>query len=132
VAAGTPLAILAGIGNAARRGIIIKGGLYLEQLSQIDTVILDKTGTLTLGIPQVTAVATFDGATEDEVLQTAAIAEQHSEHPLGEAIVRRARECNLALGGYADFRYFPGKGLACQDNGSEILVGSHRIRRRTR
>ena len=127
VAAGTPLAILAGIGSAARRGIIIKGGLYLEQLSQIDTVVLDKTGTLTLGIPQVTAVATFDGATEDEVLQTAAIAEQHSEHPLGEAIVRRARERNLPLGEYADFRYFPGKGLACQDNGSEILVGSRAL-----
>lgn len=127
VAAGTPLAILAGIGSAARRGIIIKGGLYLEQLSQIDTVILDKTGTLTLGIPQVTAVATFNGASEDEVLQTAAIAEQHSEHPLGEAIVRRARERNLPLGEYADFRYLPGKGLICQDNGSEILVGSRTL-----
>lgn len=124
VAAGTPLAILAGIGSAARRGIIIKGGLYLEQLSRIDTVILDKTGTLTLGVPKVTAVTTFNGATEDEVLQTAAIAEQHSEHPLGEAIVRSARERNLSPGEYADFQYFPGKGLACRDDGSEILVGS--------
>ena len=59
VAAGTPLAILAGIGSAARRGIITKGGLYLEQLSRIDTVVLDKTGTLTLGIPEVTAVRTL-------------------------------------------------------------------------
>ena len=127
VAAGTPLAVLAGIGSAARRGIIIKGGLYLEQLSQIDTVVLDKTGTLTLGIPEVTSVRTLNGATEDEVLQSAAIAEQHSEHPLGEAIVRRARQRNIALRAYANLRYLPGKGLACEDNGSEILVGSRTL-----
>src|SRR5262249_22551413 len=92
VAAGTPLAILAGIGRAARRGIIIKGGLYLEQLDKIDVVVLDKTGTLTVGVPEVASVRAFNGATEDEVLETAAIAEQHSEHPLGEAIMRRARQ----------------------------------------
>ena len=83
VAAGTPLAILAGIGSAARRGIIIKGGVYLEQLTHIDTVVLDKTGTLTLGVPKVVAVKPGNGATEEAVLQAAAIAEQHSEHPLG-------------------------------------------------
>src|SRR5436190_152533 len=127
VAAGTPLAILAGIGNAARRGIIIKGGLYLEQLSQIDTVVLDKTGTLTLGVPEVTSITTLNGASEEEVLQTAAIAEQHSEHPLGEAIVRRARERNLPLREYANLRYLPGKGLTCDDNGNEILVGSRAL-----
>jgi Cd2+/Zn2+-exporting ATPase/Cu+-exporting ATPase len=127
VAAGTPLAILAGIGNAARRGIIIKGGLYLEQLSQIDTVVLDKTGTLTLGIPEVTSITTLSGTSEHEVLQTAAIAEQHSEHPLGEAILRRARERNVSLREYANLRYLPGKGLICEDNGSEILVGSRAL-----
>jgi Cd2+/Zn2+-exporting ATPase/Cu+-exporting ATPase len=124
VAAGTPLAVLAGIGSAARRGIIIKGGLYLEQLSQINTVVLDKTGTLTLGVPEVTSITTLNGASEDEVLQAAAIAEQHSEHPLGEAIVRRARERNVLLREYANLHYLPGKGLTCEDNGSEILVGS--------
>lgn len=124
VAAGTPLAILAGIGSAARRGIIIKGGVYLEQLSRIDTVVLDKTGTLTLGVPQVIGVTACNGATEDAVLQTAAIAEQHSEHPLGEAIVRRARERNLLLRGYSNFRYQPGKGLMCQDTEGEIMVGT--------
>jgi Cd2+/Zn2+-exporting ATPase/Cu+-exporting ATPase len=127
VAAGTPLAILAGIGSAARRGIIIKGGLYLEQLSQIDTVVLDKTGTLTLGVPEVTSITTLNGASEEEVLQTAAIAEQHSEHPLGEAIVRRAQERNVPLREYANLRYLPGKGLTCDDNGSEILVGSRAL-----
>lgn len=124
VAAGTPLAVLAGIGSAARRGIIIKGGLYLEQLSQIDTVVLDKTGTLTLGVPEVTTIHTFNGVTENEVLQTAGIAEQHSEHPLGEAIVRRAREHKLPMREYGKLHYAPGKGLTCEDNGSEILVGS--------
>src|SRR5216117_4553289 len=127
VAAGTPLAILAGIGSAARRGIIIKGGIYLEQLSQIDTVVLDKTGTLTLGVPEVTSITTLNGASEEEVLQTAAIAEQHSEHPLGEAIVRRARERNVPLREYANLRYLPGKGLTCDDNGNEILVGSRAL-----
>ena len=127
VAAGTPLAILAGIGSAARRGIIIKGGLYLEQLSQIDTVVLDKTGTLTLGVPEVTSITTLNGASEEEVVQTAAIAEQHSEHPLGEAIVRHARERNVPLREYANLRYLPGKGLTCDDNGSEILVGSRAL-----
>ncbi len=127
VAAGTPLAILAGIGSAARRGIITKGGLYLEQLSRIDTIVLDKTGTLTLGIPEVTAVRALDDVTENDVLQTAAIAEQHSEHPLGEAIVRRARERNLPLREYSQLRYSPGKGIVCEESGTRILVGTRAL-----
>ena len=127
VAAGTPLAILAGIGNAARRGIITKGGLYLEQLSRIDTVVLDKTGTLTLGIPEVTAVRGLDDSTENDVLQTAAIAEQHSEHPLGEAIVRRARERNLPLREYSQLRYSPGKGIVVEELGTRIMVGTRAL-----
>ena len=127
VAAGTPLAILAGIGSAARRGIITKGGLYLEQLSRIDTIVLDKTGTLTLGIPEVTAVRALDDVTENDVLQTAAIAEQHSEHPLGEAIVRRARERNLPLREYSRLRYSPGKGIVVEESGTRILVGTRAL-----
>lgn len=127
VAAGTPLAILAGIGSAARRGIIIKGGLYLEQLNTIDTVVLDKTGTLTLGVPQIVAITPLNGAGEEIVLQTAAIAEQHSEHPLGEAIVRGARDRKMPLREYATILYVPGKGLACMEGGSEILVGTRAL-----
>lgn len=127
VAAGTPLAILAGIGSAARRGIIIKGGLYLEQLNGIDTVVLDKTGTLTLGVPEVSGITAFNGVSEDEVLQTAAIAEQHSEHPLGEAIIRRARYRNLPLHEYSNFRYLPGKGVSCYESGQGILVGTREL-----
>src|SRR6201993_1977534 len=124
VAAGTPLAILAGIGSAARRGIIVKGGLYLEKLAEIDTVVLDKTGTLTLGIPEVTGVNGATGVPEETVLQNAAIAEQHSEHPLGEAIIRAAKARNLGLRQYSDLRYAPGKGLSCRDGISTITVGT--------
>jgi heavy metal translocating P-type ATPase len=124
VAAGTPLAILAGIGSAARRGIIVKGGLYLEKLAEIDTIVLDKTGTLTLGVPEVTGVRGAAGKSEETVLQDAAIAEQHSEHPLGEAIVREAKNRNLSLRQYSDLRYVPGKGLSCIDGASTITVGA--------
>src|SRR5260370_5242905 len=124
VPAGTPLAILAGIGSAARRGIIVKGGLYLEKLAEIDTIILDKTGTLTLGVPDVTGVHAANGLPEETVLLNAAIAEQHSEHPLGEAIVRAARDQKLSLRHYADLKYVPGKGLSCRDGGNRIIVGT--------
>jgi heavy metal translocating P-type ATPase len=124
VAAGTPLAILAGIGSAARRGIIVKGGLYLEKLAEIDTIVLDKTGTLTLGLPEVTGVSGAGGVLEETVLQNAAIAEQHSEHPLGEAIVRAAKDRKLNLRQYSDLRYAPGKGLSCRDGASTIAVGT--------
>jgi heavy metal translocating P-type ATPase len=124
VAAGTPLAILAGIGSAARRGIIVKGGLYLEKLAEIDTIVLDKTGTLTLGIPEVTRVHSANGVSEETVLLNAAIAEQHSEHPLGEAIVRTAKDRKLALRQYSDLRYVPGKGLTCRDGANQITVGT--------
>jgi Cd2+/Zn2+-exporting ATPase/Cu+-exporting ATPase len=127
VAAGTPLAILAGIGSAARRGIIVKGGLYLEKLADIDTIVLDKTGTLTIGIPEVTGIQAANGATENEVLQNAAIAEQHSEHPIGEAIIRKARTAKLSLREYSDLRYIPGKGLTCLDAGTKIVVGTRTL-----
>jgi len=127
VAAGTPLAILAGIGSAARRGIITKGGLYLEQLSRIDTIVLDKTGTLTLGIPEVIAVRPLDDVTENDVIQAAATAEQHSEHPLGEAIVRCAHERNLPLREYSQLRYSPGKGVVCDESSTRIFVGTRAL-----
>jgi Cd2+/Zn2+-exporting ATPase/Cu+-exporting ATPase len=127
VAAGTPLAILAGIGSAARRGMIVKGGLYLEKLAEIDTIVLDKTGTLTMGVPEVTRIRVANGMTETEVLQNAAIAEQHSEHPLGEAVIRRARIAKVLLRRYADLRYTPGKGLTCLDEGNNIVVGTRAL-----
>src|SRR5205809_2181086 len=130
VAAGTPLAILAGIGSAARRGLNTTGGHYLEQLSRIELIVVDKTCTLTLGIPEVTAVRALNDATENDVLQTAAIAEQHSEHPLGEAIVRCARERNLPLHEYSQLRYSPGKGIVCEESSTRIFVGTHALLKR--
>lgn len=127
VAAGTPLAILAGIGSAARRGIVVKGGLYLEKLAEIDTIVLDKTGTLTMGVPAVTGIRAVDGATDRDVLESAAIAEQHSEHPLGEAIVRKARAEQLSISEYSGLQYIPGKGLICFFAGSEIVVGTRAL-----
>ena len=124
VAAGTPLAILAGIGSAARRGIIIKGGLYLEELRRIDTIVLDKTGTLTLGVPKVTGIISANGANENTVLEYAAIAEQHSEHPLGEAIIRAARERGIPLRPYSEVQALPGKGIVCTEQGQQIIVGT--------
>src|SRR6266404_4154895 len=85
VAAGTPLAILGGIGRAARLGAIVKGGLYLETLGRVNTVVLDKTGTLTFGRPEVQTIVPADGVSETEVLDAAAAVELRSEHPLGQA-----------------------------------------------
>jgi Cd2+/Zn2+-exporting ATPase/Cu+-exporting ATPase len=96
VAAGTPLAILGAIGQAARRQIIVKGGIYMEALAGIDTVVFDKTGTLTLGQPSVSRITALRG-TEDELLIAAATAEQHSEHPIAGAILAEAAARHLAV-----------------------------------
>ena len=96
IAAGTPLAILGAIGRAARAGAIIKGGLFLEQLGRVDTVVLDKTGTLTYGRPEVRALVPVAGVDELALLDAAAAAEIRSEHPLGKTIVGHAREIGRA------------------------------------
>ena len=105
IAAGTPLAILGAIGRAARLGAIIKGGLYLELLGSVDTVVLDKTGTLTSGMPEIVDVLAFDGASAKDVVRIAAVAERFSEHPLARAITRRAADWSLPVGEPEDFRY---------------------------
>jgi heavy metal translocating P-type ATPase len=124
IAAGTPLAILGGIGRSAREGAIIKGGLYLELLSSVDTVVFDKTGTLTFGTPEVTSILAADGHTEQEVLEIASIAEQRSEHPLAKAIVNKAAESQLEVSAPEEFKYAPGKGIDCRVDHRRILVGS--------
>ena len=124
VAAGTPLAILAGIGRVAKEGIIVKGGIYLEQLAKVDTIIFDKTGTLTLGKPAIINIENFNGLSKEEVLQLAASAEQHSEHPLATAINDRARSENLQLFSYDDIQYLPGKGMVAAIDNNRITVGN--------
>jgi len=124
IAAGTPLAILGAIGRAAREGAIIKGGLYLEILGTVNTVVLDKTGTLTIGNPEITAIYTAPGVEAEEVLEAAAIAERPSEHPLAKAILKKATENALSIIEPEKFNYIPGKGLVCSINGDEIVVGN--------
>lgn len=129
IAAGTPLAILGAIGRAAQQGSIIKGGLYLEKLAEIDTVLLDKTGTLTYGVPEVVEILPAAGIDERSVVEAAAIAESRSEHPLGRAILKKAAELQVAGADSEEFAYFPGKGVAGSFDGEEILVGSRQFLR---
>lgn len=123
----TPLAILASVGAAARRGLLIKGGKYLESLARADAVLIDKTGTLTAGRPQVTDVIDLDGLGEDGILRLAAGAERHSEHPLAEAVRARAQGRGLALLQPDEFEALPGAGVRARFHGSTVLVGSRRL-----
>jgi Cd2+/Zn2+-exporting ATPase/Cu+-exporting ATPase len=127
IAAGTPLAILGAIGRSAREGAIIKGGLYLETLGRVDTVVLDKTGTLTFGRTEVQAVVPATGVAEIEVLDAAASAEMRSEHPLGKAIVELASAKNRLLREPERFDYVPGRGITAVVDGVTILVGNRRL-----
>jgi Cu+-exporting ATPase len=127
IAAGTPLAILGGIGRSARLGAIIKGGLYLETLGKVDTVVLDKTGTLTFGRTEVQSIVPVAGLSEAEVLEAAASAEIRSEHPLGKAIVNLSRGRNHSLQEPERFDYVPGRGIRAMVNGTTILVGNRRL-----
>jgi P-type Cu+ transporter len=127
VAAGTPLAILGAIGRAARLGVIIKGGIHLESLWSIDTVVLDKTGTVTFGDVRVHAIYPASGVAVHEVLEAAAIAESRSEHPIGRAIAKYAAEKGIAPREPTRFVYEPGQGVRARFGGEEILVGNSRF-----
>ncbi len=127
IAAGTPLATLGAIGRAAHRGCIIKGGLYLETLSQADTVILDKTGTLTFGNPEVTEICPVAGIRVEAVIEAAAIAERASEHPLAKAILKEAARQSLPVIEPDHFEYSPGKGIFCSSPYGVIAVGTRTL-----
>ena len=114
IAAGTPLAILGSIGRAAQQGAIIKGGLYLEKLGEVDTVLLDKTGTLTYGTPELVDVCPAPDVSATLLLKTAAIAESRSEHPIAKAILRKATQLGISYDDPGQFEYTPGKGIIAQ------------------
>lgn len=124
VAAGTPLAIVAVMGGLARRGVIVKGGVYVQEMSKIDTVVIDKTGTLTLGDPIVADVIALNGHTEQEVLKFAATAEKLSNHPLARAITTKAGQLGVTLGPTVSSNYVPGKGIVSWYEGQRIAVGN--------
>ena len=125
----TPTAIMVGTGRGAEQGVLIKSGEALETAHRIDTVVLDKTGTLTRGQPSVTDVVPFDGFRAVDVLRGAGSAEWGSEHPLGEAIVRRATEQAVDLTRPDRFGAVPGHGIEATVGGRTILVGNPQMLR---
>jgi heavy metal translocating P-type ATPase len=124
IAAGTPLAILGGIGRCARLGAIVKGGVHLETLGRVDMVVIDKTGTLTFGRPEVQSVVSSGSTGAGEILDAAASAELRSEHPLGKAIVAYVRAQNRPITEPERFDYAPGRGITALVDGATVLVGN--------
>src|SRR5713226_3111542 len=124
VAAGTPLAIVAVMGGLAKKGVIVKGGVYVQEMSKIDTVVIDKTGTLTLGDPEVTDIVGLDGCSQKQVLTYAAAAEKLSNHPLARAITAKAHELGASPTGTSSSDYQAGKGILSSYNGEQIIVGN--------
>ena len=123
----TPTAIMVGTGRGTEFGVLIKSAAALELLHRVDTIVFDKTGTLTVGRPVVTDVIPIAPATEDEILALAAAAEQASEHPLGEAIVARAKERGLALPPIVEFATVPGQGIDAMTTEGRVLLGNRTL-----
>ena len=124
----TPAALMMGAGKGAENGILFKGGEYLEIASKVNTVVFDKTGTLTEGKPSVTDIIDISrGIGENELLRLAAIAESGSEHPLGQAIVRKARESGLPVSNPESFEAVSGHGLRATYAGHTILIGNRKL-----
>lgn len=122
----TPMVISLGIDRSAREGILIKGGQHLERLASVSTVVFDKTGTLTMGKPEVTDIVANQGYTRAQVLQLASSAEIRSEHPIAQAIVKKASEQNIAPIEISDFASISGHGVVAMHKKNRIFVGSPR------
>jgi Cd2+/Zn2+-exporting ATPase/Cu+-exporting ATPase len=123
----TPIAMLASIGAGAQRGLLIKGGKVLEALAKADVLLIDKTGTLTLGTPHITDVIALNGMKENDILALAASVERYSEHPLAEAVRAEARLRGLILSEPQGFEAIPGKGVQAQIDSHRVIVGSPRM-----
>ncbi len=123
----TPMSIMVGVGRGARLGVLIKNADALERFEKIDTLVVDKTGTLTEGKPKVTAIKAVDGVVDNELLRLAASLERASEHPLAMAIVTAAKERNIPLGEAEDFDSPVGKGVVGAVDGRKLVIGSHQI-----
>ncbi|NMA86598.1 MAG: copper-translocating P-type ATPase [Tissierellia bacterium] len=123
----TPTAIMVGTGKGAENGILIKSGEHLERAHKMDTIVFDKTGTITKGEPELTDIVVFNNVDRDELLQIAASVEKVSEHPLGQAIVKKAEEELLMVKEPDSFLAIPGKGLKAQLNGKEIYIGNRKL-----
>lgn len=123
----TPMSIMVGVGRGAGLGVLIKNAEALERFEKVDTLVVDKTGTLTEGRPKVTEIAAVDGQSETEILRLAAALERSSEHPLAHAIINAANERDLTLGMAQDFDSPVGKGVTGMVDGHRLVIGSHRI-----
>jgi P-type Cu+ transporter len=120
----TPTAIMVGTGRGAEHGVLIKGGESLETAHKLDTIVLDKTGTITRGKPVLTDFVAIGGSSEQRVLHFAAGAEKGSEHPLGGAIVRAAVDRQIEVADPSDFRALPGSGVVARVDGKDVLIGN--------
>ena len=125
----TPISIMIGVGKAAEFGALIRNGDALQMAGKLDTIVLDKTGTVTEGKPSVTRVLAARGWNEDDLLLCAASLEQASEHPLAEAIVLAAKERQLALSGAEGFKAVAGHGARARVDGRDVLVGNNKLMR---
>jgi len=123
----TPTAVMVGTGKGAENGVLIKGAGHLQNAQRITTVVLDKTGTITKGQPEVTDIISFGNLKEEELLQIAATAEKGSEHPLGEAIVKGAKEKGLALKEAIHFQAVPGHGIQVEVDGRHVMIGNKKM-----
>ncbi len=123
----TPTAIIVGTGKGAERGILIKGAEVLEIVHKADTIVLDKTGTLTKGKPEVTDIISFSNISKDEILKISASIEKKSEHPLAEAIVNEANKLNIKLEDIKEFKAIPGCGVIGKLDKKQILFGNRKL-----
>lgn len=123
----TPTAIMVGTGKGAEYGVLIKNGTALENTHKVETVVFDKTGTITEGKPRVTDIVTAEGTHDNYLLQIAASAEKSSEHPLGEAIVREAEEKNIEFLQVTNFKAVPGMGIEADIAGKKVLLGNKKL-----
>jgi Cu+-exporting ATPase len=123
----TPLSIMVATGKGAQNGILIRSAEALETAHKLQTLVLDKTGTITKGQPSLTDVVPLDNTTADELLQLVAAAERSSEHPLGQAIIKGARDRGLELAEPSDFQSVTGKGVRVSVNGRQVLVGNRHL-----
>ncbi len=127
IALATPVAMLASIGASARRGVLIKGGKYLELLDRADVLLVDKTGTLTLGQPQITDVVLVGDGERSDILALAAAAERYSEHPLAKALRALARQEQISLPEVESFQVIPGMGVRAVVGAHQIVLGNRRL-----
>jgi Cu+-exporting ATPase len=127
IAMATPTTVLSAVGWAARRGIVVKGGRYLEALAKVDVLVMDKTGTVTIGRPEITDVLSLGGATEESLLGAVASLEQRSEHPLADGIVRGVEKAGLSFESPTKFEVHPGEGVTGDVGGEGVMCGTERL-----